>query len=250
VSLDSSFARFLPPSIVAVVAVLALLLIALPAVGALTAARTRAAEDVPGGKHARYARTMLVLWTMTAIAIYALALYGEGVADVGVRAPTSPLWYFAGPLVPLILLNVYGRRGGRRVNLSDDYRRKVARVIPTTASDWYWFVPVAATAALCEEFLYRGYAVTQIAALTHNITAGVVVSSIAFGLGHAYQGRMGMAGTAIIGLIYAGLFLISGSLAPCVLAHFLQDIVGARLLSQRLSDPTPQTVGPTLPAGE
>jgi membrane protease YdiL (CAAX protease family) len=247
VSLDSSFARFLPPSIVAVVAVLALLLIALPAVGALTAARVRAAEDVQGRKHARYARTMLVLWTMTALAWYALALHGETAADIGLRAPANAMWYVVGPLMVAVLLSLSG--AGRR-ELSEPYAGAIRSVVPRTAGDWVWFVPVAATAALCEEFLYRGYALTQIAALTHSVTAGIVLSSIAFGLGHAYQGRIGMAGAAITGLMYACLFVFSGSLAPCMLAHFLQDIVGARLLSHRLYVREGRSVGPAHPAGE
>jgi membrane protease YdiL (CAAX protease family) len=247
VPIDSSFARFLPPSTVAVVAVLALLLIAVPAVGALTASRTRSAEDVPGRKHARYARTMLVQWTMTALAWYALALHGQTAEDVGLHAPANLLWFVVGPLMVAILLSLSG--AGRR-EISPPYAQAIRSVVPSTTADWIWFVPVAATAALCEEFLYRGYALTQIAALTHNVTAGIVLSSIAFGLGHAYQGRIGMAGAAITGLMYACLFVFSGSLAPCMLAHFLQDIIGASLLSQRLYGREARTVGPTHPAGE
>jgi len=227
--------------------VLALLVIAVPAVGALTAARMRAAEDMPSRKHARYARTMLVLWTMTALAWYALALHGEGAADIGLHGPANPWWYAVGPALVAVLLGMSG--AGRR-EISEHYARAIRSVVPATTGDWLWFVPVAATAALCEEFLYRGYALTQIAALTHDVTFGIILSSIAFGLGHAYQGRIGMAGAAITGLMYACLFVFSGSLVPCMLAHFLQDIIGARLLSQRLFGGASSSVGPTRPAGE
>ena len=229
------------------VAVLALLVIAVPAVGALTAARLRTAEEVPGRKHARYARTMLVLWTMTALALYALSLHGQSVSDVGLRMPADPWWFAAGVLMVAILLSM---SGAARRDIAPAYATAIRPVVPHTAADWYWFVPVAATAALCEEFLYRGYALTQIAALTHDVTVGVVLSSIAFGLGHAYQGRIGMAGAAITGLLYACLFVFGGSLLPCMLAHFLQDIIGARLLSQRLFAAPPATVGPANLPGE
>jgi len=229
--LAPSFARFVPPSIVAIVAVLVLLVIAVPALGALVAARMRNVEQTPQRKRARYARTMLVLWTMTALAYYALYLHGETPADVGLTAAPNLIWYLAGILTVFALLAMSGAGRG---DVSAAYAERIKAVVPESASDWFWFVPVAATAALCEEFLYRGYALTQIAALTGSVSVGAVVSSIAFGLGHAYQGRIGMLGTALTGLLYAGLFIYSGSLLPCMLAHFLQDIIGASLLSPRL----------------
>ena len=190
---------------------------------------------------------MLVLWTMTAAALYALGLHGESAAEVGLKPPNDPLWFAAGPFVVLFLLSVSG--AGRR-DIAEPYARAVRAVVPRTAADWAWFVPVAASAGACEEFLYRGYALTQVAALTHSVVAGVILSSLAFGLGHAYQGRIGMAGTAVTGLLYSGLFLLSGSLLPCMVAHFLQDIFGARLLSSRLYSQAAPAVGQTRSQGE
>jgi membrane protease YdiL (CAAX protease family) len=232
---------------VALIAVLVLLVIAVPAMGALVAARLRSVEDTPVRKRARYARTMLILWTMTALAYYALQLHGETPADVGLRPPENVLWYAVGPLIVAALLSMSGAGRG---DVSLNYARAIRPVIPNDAIDWCWFVAVAATAAICEEFLYRGYALTQIAALTHSIFAGVVISSIAFGLGHAYQGRIGMAGTAITGVLYAALFLASGSLVPCMLAHFMQDMFGAALLARRLRTIGMQVGPPTAPGEE
>jgi membrane protease YdiL (CAAX protease family) len=246
VNAASWFPRWLPPESVALFAVLVLLIIAVPAMGALVAARLRSAEDTPARKRARYARTMLVLWTMTALAYYALQLHGLAPADIGLRPPVHFFWYAVGPLIVAVLLSTSGAGRG---DISSSYARAIRPVIPNDAVDWCWFVAVAATAAICEEFLYRGYALTQIAALTHSVVAGVVLSSLAFGLGHAYQGRIGMAGTAITGLLYSVLFLASGSLVPCMLAHFMQDIFGAALLARRLRS-TAAEVGPIGAPGE
>jgi len=246
VSPDLWFPRWLPPESAALVAVLVLLVIAVPAMGALVAARLRNVEDSPARKRARYARTMLILWTMTALAFYALQLHGLTPADIGLRPPSNILWYGVGPLIVAVLL---ATSGAGRGDISLSYARNIRPVIPNDGVDWVWFVGVAATAALCEEFLYRGYALTQIAAISHSVIVGVVLSSIAFGLGHAYQGRIGIAGTAITGLLYSLLFLASGSLVPCMLAHFMQDMFGAALLARRLRS-MPDTVGPTGAPGE
>lgn len=233
-------------SVGALVAVLVLLVIGVPAMGALVAARLRNLEDTPARKRSRYARTMLILWTMTALAYYALQLHGQTPADVGLRPPANIFWYAVGPLIVAVMLSMSGAGRG---DVSLDYARAIRPVIPNDAIDWCWFVAVAATAAICEEFLYRGYALNQIAALSHSLIAGVVISAIAFGLGHAYQGRIGMAGTAITGLLYAALFLASGSLVPCMLAHFMQDMFGAALLARRLRAIGAQ-VGPPAAPGE
>ena len=246
VSPDTWFPRWLPPESAALVAVLVLLVIAVPAMGALVAVRLRNVEDTPARKRVRYARTMLILWTMTALAFYALQLHGLTPADIGFRPPSNVLWYAVGPLIVAVLL---AASGAGRGDISLSYARNIRPVIPNDAIDWCWFVAVAATAAICEEFLYRGYALTQIAALTHSVVAGVILSSIAFGLGHAYQGRIGIAGTAITGLLYSLLFLASGSLVPCILAHFMQDMFGAALLARRLRSRALE-VGPTGVPGE
>jgi len=227
----ASFARIAPPSAQAVLAVLALVILAVPAVATLFAARYASAADTPRAKHLRYARTMLVLWTITGLALYALALHRMSPHDVGVRPPYRPSAYLIGALLSLgrIALGAVGRGG-----VADDYARAIRTVIPVSLADWLWFVPVAATAALCEEFLYRGYALTQIAALTGSLIAGALVSSLAFGIAHAYQGKAGMLASGVTGLLYAALFVYGGSLWPCIAAHFVQDIGGAALLARHV----------------
>jgi membrane protease YdiL (CAAX protease family) len=238
-----SLASEVRPSTFALFAMLAVVLVAIPVV-----AIWRARADDPDRmqerrlKHARYSRAMVILWAITALALYALRLYGLGPADVGVRAPNEPWEYCAGLIVPAFFVFI---NAGRQT-VSSDYLRKVGRVIPVDASDWIWFVPLSATAGLCEEFLYRGYALTQIGALTGSLAAGVVLSTAAFGLAHVYQGRMGVVGTSITGALYAAVFLLTGSVVPCMIGHFVQDIFGGLALSRRMRDEThvETTVGP------
>ncbi len=219
------------PATLALFATIAVVLVAVP-----IAAFLRSRRDEPDRaeerrvKHARYARSLLVIWAITALALYALRLYGMGIADVGVRAPHAPWQYLLGFAVPAMF--AFANAG--RTSVAPDYLQRVRRVIPVDASDWVWFVPVALTAGICEEFLYRGYALTQIAALTGSLPAGFILSSAAFGLAHIYQGRIGVIGTAITGALYATVFLITGSVVPCMLGHVGQDIVAGLLYSRRI----------------
>jgi membrane protease YdiL (CAAX protease family) len=226
-----SLASELRPSTLVMFAMLAVVLVAIP-VFALIRARyddpDRAQERRV--KHARYARTMLILWGITALALYALRLYGLGPANVGVRPPAEPWEYGAGLIVPAILAFLgIGRR-----TIDPEYLRKVGRVIPIDSSDWIWFVPLSATAGLCEEFLYRGYALTQIASMTGSLGLGYFLSSIAFGLAHVYQGKLGVIGTTITGALYGAVFVMTGSVVPCMIGHFVQDVIGGVALSRRI----------------
>lgn len=226
-----SLASELRPSTLVMFAMLAVVLVAIP-VFALIRARVddpdRASERRV--KHARYARTMLILWGITALALYALRLYGLGPADVGVRPPEQAWEYGAGLIVPATLAFLgIGRR-----TIDPEYLRKVARVIPIDSSDWIWFVPLSATAGLCEEFLYRGYALTQIASMTGSLGLGYFLSSVAFGLAHVYQGKLGVIGTTITGALYGAVFVMTGSVVPCMIGHFVQDIIGGLALSRRI----------------
>lgn len=211
--------------------ILALLVIAVPALSVLSGRRIRSLPSSSSGKLWRYARTVIILWAVTAAALYALRINGLTAAIVGVRPPHEN-WQLLLGLVWVAVMLVTVAAGARRYDA--DYRRALSAVVPATAVEWSAFVPVALTAGICEEFLYRGYALWVILSLTGNVWAAVLISSLAFALGHAYQGRPGMAGAFISGVFYASVFLISGSLLPCMLGHFTQDIVGAAILRRLL----------------
>ena len=214
----------------ALLSMLAIVIVAIPLLAALSARRLQRLDAEHLTKSARYARIMLILWSVTALALYSLRLYAQGPADVGVRAPHHPWQWLLGLLAFLVLaLTSFGRG-----EVGPNYARRVRLVLPISAAEWAWFVPLAATAGICEEFLYRGYALTEVARLTDSLWAGVILSTAAFGLAHWYQGRFGMIGATISGLAYAAVFVISGSVLPCMIGHFTQDIAGALVLTRRL----------------
>ena len=85
------------------------------------------------------------------------------------------------------------------------------------------------TAGFLEEFLWRGYLINRLVDLfgsqaTLTWVLVIIISAIIFGLGHGYQGTMGMLKTGAIGLVFGLAFLAVGrNLWPLVLAHALID---------------------------
>jgi membrane protease YdiL (CAAX protease family) len=221
---------------------LALILVVAPLVSALLSKR---AKTTPGAKHARYARSLLILWAMTWLALYALRLHGEGPEDVGWIPPNVPIYPYVLVLVFVGMLGAAGALSRRPTN--PDYAERIRRIAPFTTADWLWYVPLALSAGICEEFLYRGYALHIVAALTHSVALGVVLSTAAFGLAHAYQGWRGVVGTTLFGLFFALIVVFFGSLWPCMLGHALQDLIGGFIVSRRLAaEPAPSSQEPRL----
>jgi len=134
------------------------------------------------------------------------------------------------------------RRVGRASGPVVDLMRTLAeRLLPLKPVEFAPYCALALTAGVCEEFLYRGFAMAALSGAGLAAWMIVVLTSILFGLAHAYQGRGGMIGTGLLGLIFAVSRLFFSSLGPVVIWHAAVDIIagvaGPRfLLRQRLAE--------------
>lgn len=70
-----------------------------------------------------------------------------------------------------------------------------------------------------EEVLARGFLLTRSHTLLGGIWKPVLFSSLLFGVGHMYQGGLGVVQTALVGVVFARLALHWGTLWPVILAH-------------------------------
>ena len=109
-----------------------------------------------------------------------------------------------------------------------DQLANMKELIPRTPRETRLFNALSVTAGICEELIYRGYMIAYFGAL-FNTWIAVLVSSVIFGIAHAYQGRAGIIKTGVIGLVFAVLYVYTGSLwAPMVLHAFI-DVSSGRL---------------------
>lgn len=107
-----------------------------------------------------------------------------------------------------------------------DLMRKLARLIfPTTMVELLPYFALAITAGVCEEFLYRGFAMAALTGAGLAKWAVVIVSSILFGVAHAYQGRGGILSTLVMGILFAVARLAYDSLLPVMVWHATVDVV-------------------------
>src|SRR5215469_526066 len=69
-----------------------------------------------------------------------------------------------------------------------------------------------------------GYLLQQFAGAGRSIWAGVVISSLLFGIAHGYEGASGVIAITIYGALFCVLTIKRGSLRPGMMAHAWHDI--------------------------
>lgn len=119
---------------------------------------------------------------------------------------------------------------------------EVLYLLPQTSLERRLFRIVAVTAGVCEELAYRGFVPWLVAAFAPP-WAAVTITTVVFGLAHAYQGPMGIVKTGVVGAVMAGIVWWSGTLWPAMLLHAIIDvhggIVGGRVASATPPEPEP-----------
>jgi uncharacterized protein len=173
----------------------------------------------------------LILWRSSAHEIRASQL-GLALADPALTVTVSVV------LSALILLNQI--MGLRRLVAQPD---KIQGILPQLALKLFpqddverlAFFALVATVAVCEELIYRGFVQRVFQDWSRDsVLVAVVGSAVFFALAHLYQGRRGLISTLTIGLLFSTVRAWTGSLLPCVVAHFVADITVGMLAPGRL----------------
>jgi membrane protease YdiL (CAAX protease family) len=99
------------------------------------------------------------------------------------------------------------------------------RVLPQSTAELRPFLALAVTAGICEEFIYRGFAMAVFTRAGLASWGVVLASSVLFGLAHLYQGRGGFLGTMILGTLFGIARIGYDSIVPVVLWHIAVDVV-------------------------
>jgi membrane protease YdiL (CAAX protease family) len=176
-----------------------------------------------------YGSTMLMQWAITAFAFWRARARGITTAALGLGGDEFLAVVLAALLGGLLFgvlhwsnLQRVARAGGP----SAERMRSIGRhILPQSSVELIPYCGLAVTAGVCEEFLYRGFGYAALTRVGSPIWLAVLGTSILFGLAHLYQGRGGVLGTAILGLVLGCSRAILGSLVPSVVWHSVIDLV-------------------------
>jgi membrane protease YdiL (CAAX protease family) len=118
------------------------------------------------------------------------------------------------------------RRMGKSSGKAREFMQVLAeRILPQSRQELAPFLALAMTAGVCEEILYRGFAMAALTRAGLPLWSVVLLSSILFGLAHLYQGRGGLLSTLVIGTVFGTARIAYDGLFPVMLWHFTVDAV-------------------------
>jgi len=188
--------------------------------------RERLAAGVPDAKLRIY-HELVIEQSLTAAAVIVLWRLGSvPAATLGLVAPRAWLWVVA-ILSAIVVLIVWSsiRLRPRAEELRKKSQHSVGALLPDSDQERMWFGAVSVGAGISEELLFRGFLIYYLAVyLPHsNPLERALVTALIFGFAHLYQGWKGMIGTGVVGLILAGLYLMTGSLVLPIAVHAITD---------------------------
>lgn len=195
--------------------------------------RARLQAD-PSGKVTAYRNTCLQLWLPTLALLFLFWTGSLSVATLPVLTPPNVAQSIA--VAALVLLTIYLLSTLRRVAKDPSVRRQTAEalqpaswMLPTNRREAAWFIgPVSFSAGICEELLYRAYLI-QWLDLAMPVWAALILSSLIFGLIHAYQGFPGVIRSSALGLVLGAIFIATGSVLVPILLHVIIDAYSGAL---------------------
>jgi membrane protease YdiL (CAAX protease family) len=176
-----------------------------------------------------YAFTIAFQWIAVGVTGWRVWVHGLTPAQLGLVVHDHARIFAAGFLGAGILASLQWmnlRRIARLPNEARGFLQALAeRLLPRTGAELLAFLALAITAGVCEEFLYRGFAMAALTRAGISPWGVVLLSSVLFGLAHLYQGRGGVVSTVFLGILFGVARIGYDSLVPVILWHIAVDVV-------------------------
>lgn len=205
----------------------------------------RTSEGVADARVKAYKSVLKMHWPLTIGLLAWWLLSGNSLESMGL-IPVADGWQWVAIgvgifaiLAQVIYLATVSRNADKLTEIKEQMG-ELSNLAPQTRTENRLFDMVSITAGVCEEILYRGLLLATLVSLVGTWPA-VAITSLIFGLGHAYQGISGIAKTGLIGLVLALLTVFSGSLFIAIVLHAVVDLTSGRIMGRALRMTTPQT---------
>lgn len=143
--------------------------------------------------------------------------------QVGAAGPAF-LWAAATAVAGLVFVWIIVRIG-ERIGLPES--GMALALMPRNGPEIRGFLMLAGAAAVCEEYLFRGFAQGVVGQAIGSPWPAVGLASISFGISHGYQRLIGILRATVLGALLALPVVWTGSLFPAIVAHFwINAVIG------------------------
>lgn len=183
-----------------------------------------------------YASTIAFQWVIVAVAAWRAWARGLGSAELGTVIP-DPQRIAIVAAAGAMLLGAFQWLSLRRMSRVQpkphgSFFQLARLILPRTEVEMLAYVALSLTAGVCEEFLYRGFAMAAFLRVGIPTWAVVLATAALFGLAHLYQGRKGVITTLVLGIAFGAARIAYHSIVPVVVWHAAIDLIGGILGSR------------------
>jgi len=190
-----------------------------------------------------YRGTILGHWTLCLVCLGVWAIADRSWVELGfglqadIRFTLAAVLTVLGIAILLVQLCQMETANQDEVDRVRSQLGKLTIIIPRTRSELVRFYGLAVTAGIVEEILWRGFLIWYFNQFMP-LWLAALVSVISFGLAHAYQGKSQLPQLTLVGGIFTGIYLLSGSLWLPIILHTAVDILQGRVayITVRRSD--------------
>jgi uncharacterized protein len=198
----------------------------------------RMPETTKRNRLALYASTVVFQWFAFAVILWRVRAHQVPLLDLALAVPRPGLTAIVTILLSVFVL-AYQLASLRAISTHPELVRGMLpqialKIFPQDSTERIAFFAVVVTVAICEEWIYRGFAQRVFQDWSGGmILAGVAGSALMFALAHLYQGPRGVFTTLIVGALFSVIRVWTGSLLAPLVAHFITDIVAGFLAPPR-----------------
>lgn len=181
-----------------------------------------------------YRNTAINHWILFLVALLLWSYLGRPWSDLGIATVVDG-WFFAalgltiaGIVILLVQIRQVVSAGQTELDQLKAQFGSLTLIIPQNGNELTRFNLLSITAGIVEELLWRGFMIWYLGQFMP-LWAAAIVSTVGFGLAHAYQGLAHLPQITLVGGAFAGLYLLSGSIWLPMLLHAAVDILQGRL---------------------
>lgn len=189
-------------------------------------AKRQIASRDPEAKLRLYQKIVVEEVALTALVLGLWLWGGIAPASLGLTAPRSWAWNTAllGALVTFLLWSSLKLRS-KAEKVRERLKDHLGGLIPDSQPERRWFGAVSIGAGISEELVFRRFLIYYLGLYLPQINTleRVLLTSVIFGVAHFYQGWRGILGASALGLILAGIYVMSGSLLVPIVLHAVID---------------------------
>ena len=186
-----------------------------------------------------YMNTAASQWALFFLAIVGWLFAARPWAELGFSL-TADLSFYVGVALTLlgiaflVLQIVQVRRSDpAELRRMRDSFADLLLMMPRNGNELTRFYALSLTAGIVEEVLWRGFLFWYLGHFMP-LWAAAMISAIGFGVAHAYQGMRQVPSVVLVGAVFSGLYLLTGSLWLSIVLHAAVDVLQGRMVYEVL----------------